>query len=97
LNRRDQLAGSDVPLLEDLEEVLDVLLGDGPAHAHVLGVGHRHRQRHIAMGHPEHQVLRGLAGRVLALLPLLDDSGTVVRVDDLVAGLEHLGASGAET
>jgi hypothetical protein len=56
----------------------------------LLGHVDRDRQRHVAVRHAEDEVVALLAER-LALLLLLDDGRTVVRVDDLVAGLEGHG------
>jgi hypothetical protein len=81
----------DIPLGQDLVEVLDVLPGDRPAHADGLGVVRRDGERELAVGHAQDEVLLLLAldARRLALFLLLDHRRPVMGVDDAITDFER--------
>ena len=78
---------ANIALGEHFEEILDVLFGDGPAHADFVGLVDRHREGHLAVGHAEHEIF-GFLTECLALLFLLDHGRSVVGVHHSVTRLE---------
>src|SRR5207248_3529623 len=81
----------DLAVAEQAEQPLDFLVGDGAAKADAVDVAHRHEHGRVVCDDAEMKEAAGGTKNGL-VLDALDDTQTMIRVNDLITDLKRHGS-----